>query len=154
MNPSNSTPGDEPKRDQNDIYGESSKAKPYAGSAERSASSQHPVKAKPKTLKEEIYDVQLAKAIVASKSLMRLITDESTLMGAAKNVAMNKTNKIIAAAINYARKSANASEITHTDIMREALAAKGITTSNPPSTKTTKKNTKKGRKGGRSGNKS
>jgi hypothetical protein len=150
MNPSNSTPGDEPKRDQHDKSGGSSDIKPSAASAEQSASSQQPVKAKPKTLQEEIREILQAKAIKAADCLIP-VTGASKITKAAETFANRATRELMAAATKYARKSANALKITELDVLKEILAEHGIAARKPLRSESAKKNAADGKKGGRHG---
>ncbi len=140
MNPSNSTPGDEPKRDQNDKSGGSSDINPSAASAEQSASSQQPIKAKPKTLQEEIREILYAKASRAARSLKPLGLPESSLEKAAQSIATRAAAQLLAAAMKYARKCAGAEKFAETDLLNEILTQHGIATKKTHRTSSEKKN--------------
>lgn len=154
MSAQGDTPGDARVHNPNDTSGGPSGIKSSTPPSDPSATSQQPVKAKPKSLQEEIRDILLAKTIEATHGLKQLMLPQSVLEKAAETVATRATNEIIAAACKYARESAKALKFTCQDLLDEVLVAKGIAPRKPRRTKAANKNSKKNKKGGCHGNKS
>lgn len=153
MNPSTPSSDHDPKRDQNDGAGGSSRIESGTASAAQSASSQHPVKTNSKSLLHEVREILLSKAQKAAESLKPIMAD-SVLSKAAETIATEESRKLMESAVNYARKSTSAVNITAQDLLNAILVAQGITTKKTRRSKVAKKNTKENKKGGNHGNKS